>query len=399
MNDNIEKTVSFYTLGCRLNIAETGTITQSFKDEGYQILAFENETSVTVINTCTVTIGADSTCRNIIRKAKKYSPNGKIVVVGCYAQLEFEAISKMEEVDLILGNSDKFKISEYLKNVDDGNKINVSKNVDFFSSHTTIEDRHTRAFLKVQDGCNYFCSYCIIPFARGRSRAIKIDQAVKEVSSLVESGFKEIVLTGVNIGEYRTSKSESFSDLVKEILKISNLDRLRISSIEPNVISDDLLKSLADSNKFMDHFHIPLQSGDDQMLGLMKRKYSTADFKEVVEKVLKYFPQGSIGTDVIVGHPGETDELFLNTLNFIRELPISHFHIFPYSLRKGTVSSEMSGAIENRVKKERAKQLIKIGDDKYREFCVSNIKNRRSFQVLFEKKNRLNFGKGILLIT
>ena len=303
------KTASFHTLGCRLNSAETAQLTSNFSKRGYKIVPFGSSADISVVNTCTVTDQADSSCRNLIRKAKKVSPEGRVVVVGCYAQMEPETISGIEGVDLILGTNQKYRIFEYLDTEEDL-VVNVDMDKEFHGAATTSEDSHTRAFLKIQDGCNYICSFCIIPQARGRSRTISIENAVSEAKNLVGRGFKEIVLTGVNVGEYARSSGESLEVLVQRLLEINGLDRLRLSSVEPNTVTEDLLKILADSPKSMDHFHLPLQSGSDKILKLMRRKYTTSEYEDKLALVKEYFPRAGIGADIIAGFPGETDEEF-----------------------------------------------------------------------------------------
>ncbi len=381
-----EKRVAIQTLGCRLNFAESGSMAKEFVERGYKICDFGEEVDLVVINTCTVTDGADSNCRNVIRKGRRSSPEAKIVVVGCYAQMESEEAAKIDGVDLILGTSEKYKLFEYLdcSEADGENQlIRVEKDNTFYPAATTKEDFHTRAFLKVQDGCSYVCSYCVIPFARGRSRAGSIESCVNEAKKLVDSGFKEVVITGVNIGDYESGSGEPFENLVQEILGLEGLSRLRLSSIEPNTISDQLLEILQGSEKFMDHFHIPLQSGDSEILKMMRRRYSLEQYQAVVEKIRRFFPQAGIGVDVIVGHPGETQQLFQNTYDFLESLPVTHFHIFPYSKRKKTTAASMDGHVDPKVKKERAQMLTALGKRKQREFAQQMIGQQSS--VLFER--------------
>lgn len=388
--ENIEnilnnKRVALSTLGCRLNLSETGSIAQGFKDRGFEIVEFGEPADVVFINTCTVTDKADSTCRNLIRKAHSSSPEGKIVVAGCYAQMEPEKIAGMQGVDLVLGNTEKYKVFDYLDE-ESSNQIHVDKSWNFYSAATTSADSHTRAFLKIQDGCNYVCSFCIIPFARGRSRAISIANAVLEAKKLTAQGFKEIVLTGVNIGEYEQSSGEKLHDLVKKILEIDGLERFRLSSVEPNTITDELLDVLKSSPKVMDHFHIPLQSGDDEILKSMRRKYKVEDYRRIISKIIKAFPNAGIGADVIVGFPGETKEQFENTFNLLKELPITHFHVFPYSKRKNTTAGRMENHIHSAEKKSRVRSLIMFGDAKLNLFNEDQI--GKKLNVLFEKKNK-----------
>ncbi len=385
------KRVALHTLGCRLNTSETGSIAQGFKDRGYDIVEFGEPADVVFINTCTVTDAADSTCRNLIRKAHGSSPEGKIVVAGCYAQMEPEKIAGMQGVDLVLGNSEKYKVFEYLDEEKE-NAIHVDKSWQFYGAATTTADSHTRAFLKIQDGCNYVCSFCIIPFARGRSRAITVADAVVEAKKLVSQGFKEIVLTGVNIGEYEQASGEKLHDLVAQVLAVEGLERFRLSSVEPNTITDELIEVLKSSPKVLDHFHIPLQSGDDEILKAMRRKYTVADYKKVIGKIMAAFPNAGIGADVIVGFPGETKEQFENTFNLLKELPMTHFHVFPYSKRKNTTASKMDNHIHSTEKKNRVKTLNMFGDAKLNMFSEDQIGKRT--KVLFERRNKAGHFEG-----
>ncbi|CAN0021315.1 unnamed protein product, partial [Chrysoparadoxa australica] len=323
--ENQPKRVSFHTLGCRLNFSETGSIAQGFKDRGYDVVDFGEPADVSFINTCTVTDGADSSCRNLIRKAHRASPEGKIVVAGCYAQMDAPRITKMTGVDLVLGTSEKYKVFEYLDE-DQEDVIHIDKTASFYGAATSEADGHTRAFLKIQDGCNYVCSFCIIPQARGRSRALPIKDALNEAKSVLAKGFQEIVLTGVNIGEYEANTGERLSDLITELFALDGLKRLRLGSVEPNTFTDELLDVLASSSKFMEHFHIPLQSGDDEILKQMRRKYDVEFYRKVIGKIIARFPDAGVGADMIAGFPGETEEQFQNTFNLVKELPITHFH-------------------------------------------------------------------------
>jgi threonylcarbamoyladenosine tRNA methylthiotransferase MtaB len=385
---NTQKRVAFHTLGCRLNFAESGSLAQGFVDRGYQVVPFGEESDVVFLNTCTVTDGADSTCRNLIRKAYRSSPEAKIVVAGCYAQMESEKISKMEGVDLVLGTSEKYKVFDYLNEADASEQqlIKVDKALAFHGAATSeADDGHTRAFLKIQDGCNYICSFCIIPQARGRSRAIALEDALSEARRVIASGHKEIVLTGVNIGEYEAASGHKLSTLVAKLLELDGLERLRLGSVEPNTLSDDLLDVLKSSPKSLDHFHIPLQSGDDELLVKMRRKYTSDQYRKLIEKIVTLFPNAGIGADVIVGHPGESEAAFQNTFNLLRDLPITHFHVFPFSKRKGTISAKMEDQIQHGVKKERVRALIMLGEAKLALFASDQVGKRNS--VLFEKQN------------
>lgn len=389
--DSNKKRVALHTLGCRLNASETGSIAKGFQDRGYDIVEFGESADVVFINTCTVTDAADSTCRNLIRKAHNTSPEGKIVVAGCYAQMEPERIANMQGVDLVLGNSEKYKVFEYLDEESE-NQIHVDKSWEFFGAATTLADSHTRAFLKIQDGCNYVCSFCIIPFARGRSRAISIAEAVSQAKKLIADGFKEIVLTGVNIGEYEQASGEKLHHLVQALLDLKGLERFRLSSVEPNTFTDELIEVLKSSKKVQDHFHVPMQSGDDGILTSMRRKYSVADYKKIIAKIITAFPNAGIGADVIVGYPGETKEQFENTFNLLKELPITHFHIFPYSKRKNTTASKLDNQIHHAVKKDRVKTLMMFGDAKLNLFTEDQIGKKT--KVLFERRNKKGLFEG-----
>ncbi len=376
-----KKKVAFHTLGCRLNFSESGSIAQGFVDRGYDVVEFGEAADVVFLNTCTVTDGADSSCRNLIRKAQSSSPEAKIVVAGCYAQMEAEKIKNMQGVDLILGTSEKYKVFDYLESEDDL-QVHIDKSSDFNGAATTLADSHTRAFLKIQDGCNYVCSFCIIPYARGRSRAISVAEALNEAKALAQKGFKEIVLTGVNIGEYETASGEKLTDLVKAIVELPEIERLRLGSVEPNTMTRELLEVLKASGKYQNHFHIPLQSGSDAILTSMRRKYSMSQYKETLDLVKSYFPEAAFGADVIVGYPGETEEQFLETFNFLRTGPITHFHVFPYSKRKGTTAARLENQIQSGVKKDRVRTLMMLGEAKLDEFSQNQI--GRTTEVLFE---------------
>jgi len=378
---NNKKKVAFHTLGCRLNFSESGSIAQGFVDRGYEIVEFGESADVVFLNTCTVTDGADSTCRNLIRKAQNSSPEARIVVAGCYAQMEAEKIKQMQGVDLILGTSEKYKVFDYLESEDEL-AVHIDKSSEFNIAATTSVDSHTRAFLKIQDGCNYVCSFCIIPFARGRSRAITVAEALKEAKNLASQGFKEIILTGVNIGEYETTSGEKLIDLVRSIVDLPQIQRLRLGSVEPNTITKELLEMLKSSGKYQNHFHIPLQSGSDDILKSMRRKYSISQYKEILAMVESYFPGSAFGADIIIGYPGETEEQFLETFNFLRQSPITHFHVFPYSKRKGTTATKLENHIQSPIKKERVKTLMMLGEAKLDEYSQNQVGTHT--EVLFE---------------
>ena len=377
------KKVSFHTLGCRLNMSETGSIAQGFVDRGYKVVPFGQESDVTFLNTCTVTDGADSTCRNLIRKATRNSPEGKVVVAGCYAQMEADKIKQMKGVDLILGTNEKYKVFDYLEE-DQETQVKIDKMTEFWGAATTEADSHTRAFLKIQDGCNYICSFCIIPFARGRSRTISVEEAKKKAIELVKKGFKEVILTGVNIGEYERTSGERLEDLVSALVEIEGLERLRLGSVEPNTMSESLLKVLKKSGKYQDHFHIPLQSGSDKILKSMRRKYDVDFYRATIKMIKEYFPMATIGADIIVGYPDETEDDFQQTYDLLKELPITHFHVFPYSKRKKTTAAKLENHIQNDIKKQRVKTLINLGEEKLNEFSNQSLESES--YVLFERE-------------
>ena len=388
----MNKKVALHTLGCRLNFSETGTMAQGFVDRGYSIVSFGEKADVVLINTCTVTDGADSTCRNTIRKAVKSSPDGRVVVVGCYAQMESEKVSQMEGVDLILGTSEKYKVFDYLENKSKEQIVKIDKSNEFLEAMTTPVDNHTRAFLKIQDGCNYICSFCIIPAARGRSRTIPLENALGQVYDLIDKGFREIVLTGVNIGEYEASSGVSLAELVKKILEIPGLERFRLSSVEPNTMTDELIEVLKNSPKVMDHFHIPLQSGSDEILTSMRRKYRIGDYKKTLQKLKKAFPHCAIGADIILGYPGESSGQFDETYELLKELPVTHFHAFPYSKRQGTTASKLEDHIPTRIKKERVSIINQLGERKLADLSQTMIGKINN--VLFERRNKDGFFEG-----
>lgn len=382
--DSAKRRVALHTLGCRLNASETGSIAQGFVDRGYEIVPFGNAADVVFINTCTVTDQADSTCRQLIRKAYRSSPEGKIVVAGCYAQMDSDRIKSMQGVDLVLGTTEKYKVFEYLSEEAD-QIVRTDKTAEFYHAATTPSDTHTRSFLKIQDGCNYVCSFCIIPQARGRSRAITIEGATQEACRLVDQGFREIVLTGVNIGEYESSSGERLVDLISALAS-TGIERLRLSSVEPNTLTQELIDVLQGTSAFLDHFHIPLQSGSDEILERMRRKYRVQDYEEVIERVMKAFPEAGIGADVIVGHPGESEEHFQKTFELMRRLPLTHFHVFPFSRRKNTLSARMEDQIPHEVKKARVQRLLMLGEAKLALFTEDQV--GRNSEVLFERRDK-----------
>ncbi len=398
---NSSKKVAFYTLGCKLNFSETSTIARNFKDEGYEKVEFEEEADVYVINTCSVTDHADTKCRNIIRSALKVSPEAFIIVVGCYAQLKPEEIADIEGVDLVLGATEKFKITDYLNDLTKNSHGEVHSceinEADFYVGAYSIGDR-TRAFLKVQDGCDYKCTYCTIPLARGISRSDTVENVLSNAREIVDKGIKEIVLTGVNIGDYGKGEfgnkkhEHTFLELVKELDTVEGLERIRISSIEPNLLKDETIQFVAQSKRFVPHFHIPLQSGSNDLLKRMKRRYMRELYVDRVKRIKELMPNACIGVDVIVGFPGETDEKFLETYNFLNELDISYLHVFTYSERPNTEAIEMDGAVEKPVRHKRSKMLRVLSAKKRRQFYESQLNTEQT--VLFESENKDGFIHG-----
>jgi threonylcarbamoyladenosine tRNA methylthiotransferase MtaB len=377
--------VSFHTLGCKLNFSETSTIARSFDEKGFEKVKFGNSADVIVINTCSVTGTADKKCRQAINKAKKNSPEAFIVVTGCYAQLKSDEISKMPGVDVVLGMQEKFnlfdKISEFKKKETASVyscEINEVSNFDI--SHSSGD--RTRSFLKIQDGCDYPCTYCTIPKARGKSRNGKIEDIILEAQTIVKKGFKEIILTGVNIGDFGKTTDETFFELLQELEKVEGIERYRISSIEPNLLTDEIITLVSNSKKILPHFHIPLQTGNNKLLKLMKRRYMRELFEEKIISINKNIPEAFIGVDVIVGFPDETDKDFLETYNFIEKLDVSFLHVFSYSDRDGTPASTMENKISAKEIEIRSKKLHELSDLKHKNFYIKNIGKEQT--VLFE---------------
>lgn len=381
------KKVAFYTLGCKLNFSETSTIARLFEDAGFAKVEFEETPDVYVINTCSVTENADKKCKQLVKRAQKINPESFIVIVGCYAQLKPEEIAKIQGVDMVLGANEKFNILEHLENKDSKlEKAEVSfdniKNTKDFVPSYSFGDR-TRSFLKVQDGCDYFCTFCTIPLARGKSRNASVAETVLEAEKIAQTAVKEVVLTGVNIGDFGQGEGENFFDLVKVLDKVEGIDRFRISSIEPNLLSNEIIDfCLKDSKRFVPHFHIPLQSGSDRLLKLMRRKYERALYAERVSQIKSIRPDACIGVDVIVGFPGETDEDFMDSVNFLKNLDISYLHVFTYSERANTGAPKLGEKVPMEVRRERSKQLHLLSDRKKRQFYTENIGTERT--VLFE---------------
>ena len=396
------RTVAFYTLGCKLNYSETSSISRQFEEQGYSVVKFDEGANIYVINTCSVTDFADRKCRQIVRRALRKQPEAFVVVVGCYAQLKPQEIASIEGVDLVLGAAEKFRILDY---IDDLSKspgkgmvqAGEVKEASTFVNAFSFGDR-TRSFLKVQDGCDYNCSFCTIPLARGKSRSNTVDSILNNAREIAKMGVKEVVLTGVNIGDFgngteviegtRPKKQAMFIDLIRELDKIEGIERFRISSIEPNLCTDEIIEFVAQSKRFMPHFHMPLQSGNNKQLAQMRRRYKRELYAQRVEKIRQLMPHACIGVDVIVGFPGETQDDFLETYRFIQELDISYLHVFTYSERPNTPAAEMDGVVPVNIRKERNEMLTILSQKKRRSFYQQFLGRRR--EVLFEKSKSLD---------
>ncbi len=386
---NQYKKVAFYTLGCKLNFSETSTIGRSFQDAGYARVQFDESPDIYVINTCSVTDNADKKCRQLVKKALKVNPNAFVAIIGCYAQLKPEEIARIPGVDIVLGANEKFNLVEHIESLDKLEETVISnfsiKETKEFVPAFSMGDR-TRSFLKVQDGCDYFCTFCTIPLARGKSRNASIAETVAEAEKIAATDIKEVVLTGVNIGDFGQGGEENFFGLVKVLDKVEGVDRFRISSIEPNLLSDEIIDfCLNHSKRFVPHFHIPLQSGSDKLLKAMRRKYERALFADRVNTILNHNPDTCIGVDVIVGFPGETDEDFQETMDFLKDLEISYLHVFTYSERANTTAVKLGNPVPMDVRRERSKMLHILSDKKKRAFYEKNL--GREGIVLFENED------------
>lgn len=386
------KKVAFYTLGCKLNYSETSSISRMFEEKGYKKVAFNDQPDIFIVNTCSVTENADKKCRKIVREAQAINPDGYVAIIGCYAQLKPQEISEIPGVDAVLGAAEKFRLIDLLDgfvkplNPQKGGQVFVSpieEAVDYHVSYS-LNDR-TRTFLKVQDGCDYPCAYCTIPLARGKSRSDTIQNIVKAAHNIAARGVKEIVLTGVNIGDFGLQeglRTETFYDLVRALDEVEGIERFRISSIEPNLLTDEIIAFVAQSKRFVPHFHIPLQSGSNKVLGLMRRRYRRELYADRVTKIKELMPHCCIGVDVIVGHPGETKEEFLGTYNFLSALDISYLHVFTYSERPNTLALAIKPVVPQSQRAERSKMLHILSDKKRRAFYESQLGTERT--VLFE---------------
>ncbi len=385
---NQYKKVAFYTLGCKLNFSETSGIAQNFEKGGFARVEFEETPDVFVINTCSVTDNADKKCRSIVRKARKINPKAYVAIIGCYAQLKPKEIASIEGVNLVLGANEKFNILEHVQKLDNETETTVLDGEiddvnEFFPSYS-LGDR-TRTFLKVQDGCDYSCSFCTIPLARGKSRSNTIKETMKTAKEVAQTQAREVVLTGVNLGDFGRYNNESFEGLVIELDELNGIDRFRISSIEPNLLTDNIIEKVAESKRFVPHFHIPLQSGSPELLKLMRRRYKRDVYTSRVSKIKELMPHCCIGVDVIVGFPGETEERFMETYDYLNNLEVSYFHVFTYSERDNTLAPELGNRVDNKTRDERSKMLRILSAKKKRAFYESNIGSIST--VLFEAEN------------
>ena len=381
------KTASFYTLGCKLNFSETSTIARDLENEGFARVEFESGADIYVINTCSVTDQADKKCRNVVRRALKYNSSAFIVVIGCYAQLKPKEISSIKGVDLVLGAQEKFNLKSFLHDIEKRKETQIEnkhiKHVNEFYPGYSKGDR-VRSFFKVQDGCNYFCSFCTIPLARGKSRSANIEETMVKARELASSEVKEVVLTGVNIGDFGYGTKERLIDLLIELDKLEQINRFRISSIEPDLLSNEIIEFVHKSKRFVPHFHIPLQSGSDILLKSMRRRYNTELYKSRIEKIKDLMPKACIGVDVIVGYPGETEEEFNKTVHFLKSLPISYLHVFTYSERANTTAPRMGEIVPMEERRKRSKQLRILSLKLKQQFYQNNL--GKTEKVLLENQ-------------
>lgn len=397
----MNKTVALHTLGCKLNFSETSTIGRLLENDGFEKRDFDEVADVYVINTCSVTDNADKECRMLVRRIQRKAPEAMVVVTGCYAQLKPKEIAEIPGVDLVLGAAEKFNIAHHLKEITKGDSARICscdiEDVNSFTASHSVNDR-TRIFLKVQDGCDYNCSFCTIPLARGKSRSDSISNVIGNVKEIAAGGAKEVVLTGINLGDFGKGlyggkqREESFLELVTELDEVEGIDRFRISSIEPNLLSNEIISFVSRSKKFMPHFHIPLQSGSNKILGLMRRRYKRELYAERVEQIKSLMPHCCIGVDVIVGFPGETDEDFKDTFDFLHQLDISYLHVFTYSERVNTLAYDMKPVVPMQVRHERNRQLRNLSYQKMQYFSNNHIGQPRS--VLFEGSNKNGMMEG-----
>lgn len=393
----MNRKIAFLTFGCKLNFSETSSISKTFLNDGFEMVGFKEKADVYVINSCTVTGNAEKKCKTAIKQAHKRNPKARIAVIGCFSQLRPDELAAFDGVDLVLGNNEKFQLLDHLKGIQvDGMKeaqIEASgliENNEFFSSYSSGD--RTRSFLKVQDGCDYFCTYCTIPFARGRSRSDNVNSTIEVAKEIASSKIKEIILTGINVGDFGKHSDERLIDLLLELEKLEGIERIRISSIEPNLLTNEIINLVFKNKKFLPHFHIPLQSGCNKILKAMKRKYPRETFAERVNTIKSLLPHAMIAADVIVGFPGETEDDFIETYNFIRDTEITYAHIFPYSERPSTIAQKMTDKVKGPELKNRAQRLKQLSDRKKNLFYQENL--GKSYKVLFEGDNQDGFMHG-----
>jgi threonylcarbamoyladenosine tRNA methylthiotransferase MtaB len=401
MSEVLKRTVAFHTLGCKLNFSETSAISRMLESDGFEKRPFEEVADVYVINTCSVTDNADKECRHLVRRIQRKAPESLVVITGCYAQLKPKEIASIPGVDLVLGAAEKFNIGAHLKELAKGDSARISscdiEEVTGFNTSFSVNDR-TRTFLKVQDGCDYTCSFCTIPMARGKSRSDSIANVVQQASQLAAGGVKEIVLTGVNLGDFgkgpdgNKKNEEDFFDLIRQLDEVEGIERYRISSIEPNLLSSDIIRFVAGSRRFMPHFHVPLQSGSNDILGLMRRRYKRELYTQRVEEIKAAMPHCAIGVDVIVGFPGETDAHFRETFDFLHSLDVSYLHVFTYSERANTKALEIAPVVPVQVRNQRNKTLRNLSYMKMQYFTQQHAGQTR--KVLFEGPDKQNMIEG-----
>jgi len=393
----MNRTVALHTLGCKLNYSETSSISNQFLERGFKLAALEEAADVYVLNTCSVTESAERECRQVIRRALRQNPQAFIIVTGCYAQLRPEEITHIEGVDFVLGSSEKFKLFSLIDNFSKRGTTCVSVTptenlIEFGLARSSESDSRTRAFLKIQDGCDYTCSFCTIPLARGTSRSLETEKVVNEFKKLLYDGYKEVILTGVNVGDYGKNINANLFDLLQDLIKLDGEFRIRVSSIEPNLLSDEIIELVAESDKLCNHFHIPLQSGSPRILKAMQRRYTTLEYEELIYRVKNRIPDAGIGVDVIVGFPGETEEDFIHNHNFLRDLPVSYLHVFTYSERPDTKAISLPGTVDVQERKRRNNIFRILSEKKRTEFYSGMIGTEQ--EVLFENANHNGFMQG-----
>ena len=377
-----KKRIAFYTLGCKLNFSETSSISNFLSEQLYEKVDFKDLADIYVINSCTVTETAEKKCLTAIKQVKKRNPDAKIAVIGCFSQLKAEEIKAKENIDIILGSSNKFELSTILNSLENYNEpLSEVANEHTFTPNYSSNDR-TRSFFKIQDGCDYFCTYCAIPYARGRSRSNSISKTIDVANEIASKGIKEVILTGVNIGDFGKQNGENFLSLIKALENVNGIERYRISSIEPELLSNEIIKFVANSEKFMPHFHIPIQAGSDRILKLMKRKYNTELFEDRINTIIENIPNCFIACDIITGFPDETEEDFNVSFDFVKKLPLAYLHVFPYSIRTGTLAAKMPNQIDIIEKRKRALALNQLSESKKLDFYLQN--KGKEYNVLFE---------------